>query len=175
MQQFRINGVVFLLAAVMVYGTIPFAGMVYADENQQEAKGLSDSQNPKEKGVMDLAQEDEVLSATGFTYDPKGRRDPFLSVWNKGAEGTRPPGIAGMEISELDLMGIAATPDGKNRYALVLGTDNKGYNLREGDQLYDGKVKKIESDRVTFLKKVNDPLSIREYTEIVKRLNPEGD
>ncbi len=172
MQRIRINGVVSLLAAVMVFGIIPFAGMVYAEDDSQ---GMSDSENPKEQEVMDLAQEDEVLSASGFTYDRRGRRDPFLSVWNKRAEGSRPPGVAGMAIAELDLMGIAHTPDGKHRYALVLGTDNTGYNLNEGDQLYDGKVKKIESDRVTFLKKVNDPLSIREYTEIVKRLNPDGD
>jgi hypothetical protein len=78
-----------------------------------------------------------------------------------------------MEISALDLQGIVISLGGDERFAIVLGTDNKGYNLREGDGLYNGKVKTIDSDRVVFLQKVTDPLSMREYTEVVKRLSPE--
>lgn len=143
-------------------------------QDEAGAAGMADTSNPKEQEILDRAQGDETLmTAEGFTYDPKGRRDPFESIWNRKREaGDRPAGIRGMEISELDLQGIVITMDG-GKFAIVLGTDNKGYNLREGDELFNGKVKTIEKDRVTFLQKVNDPLSIKEYTEVAKRLNPD--
>ncbi len=139
------------------------------------ASDMAKTSNPKEDEVLAQAnKDDETLSASGFTYDPKGRRDPFESIFDKKKEvGDRPSGIRGMEIAELDLQGIVITPDGKDKFAIVLGTDNKGYNLREGDELFNGKVKTIEKDRVVFLQKVNDPLSIKEYTEVAKRLSPD--
>ena len=156
-----------LAAVVLTFGFVSV-------QAQESASEMATTENPeKEEQVMELAQEDDVLSASGFTYEAKGRRDPFLSIWDQREErGNRPSGIRGMEISELDLQGIVLSPGGE-KFAIVLGTDNKGYNLRENDELFNGKVKTIEKDRVIFLQKVNDPLSIKEYNEVAKRLNPD--
>lgn len=136
--------------------------------------GLAPPPDPKTEEILQQAAQgdEQTLSAAGFTYDPKGRRDPFESIFDRKKDNKgRPTGIRGMEISELDLQGIVLS--GSEKFAIVSGTDNKGYNLREGDELFNGKVKTIEKDRVVFLQKVNDPLSIKEYTEVAKRLNPE--
>ncbi|HXL14815.1 MAG TPA: hypothetical protein VN972_01925, partial [Methylomirabilota bacterium] len=57
-----------------------------------------------------IIQDNEaMLSGRGFTYDPAGRRDPFRSLvdnLNSMQKGPRPRGIAGMLISEVDLVGI---------------------------------------------------------------------
>src|SRR5207249_696505 len=87
-----------------------------------------------------MEDNEAVLAGRGFTYDPAGRRDPFRSLidpLNLVQKGPRPRGIAGMLISEVDLVGIVQK--GREAVAFFNGSDNKGYFLRVGDTLYDGK------------------------------------
>jgi hypothetical protein len=121
-----------------------------------------------------IMQDNEaMLSGRGFTYDPAGRRDPFRSLvdaLSSAQKGPRPRGIAGMLISEVDLVGIVQK--GKGYIAFFNGSDNKGYFLRVGDTLYDGKIIRIDrrTGTVTFRQDINDPRSIKPYRDVTKRL-----
>lgn len=121
-----------------------------------------------------IMQDNEaILTGRGFTYDPAGRRDPFRSLidsLNVANRGPRPRGIAGMLISDVDLVGIV-DKSGK-AIAFFNGSDNKGYFLREGDTLYDGKIMRInrKTGVVVFRQDVNDPRSIKPYRDVTKRL-----
>ena len=120
-----------------------------------------------------MEDNEAMLSGRGFTYDPAGRRDPFRSLvdpLNAAQKGPRPRGIAGMLISEVDLVGIVQK--GKTNFAFFNGSDNKGYFLKVGDSLFDGKIIKIDrsTGMVMFRQDVNDPRSIKPYRDVTKRL-----
>ena len=135
-------------------------------------------------------QQEQVVSP--YSYEPKSKRDPFVSPFDieilKGTKRKRVPGIAGMSIDEIVLQGIIKSK--KRGYeALVLGSDNKVYWIREGDKLYDGEVLKIGMGKkspdeisspaevgktfgyVIFRQYVNDPNLIKPYKDIKKYLD----
>jgi len=81
------------------------------------------------------------------------RRDPFESLVarqqaQKNATAALPPGKAGLQVSTLRLDGIVKAPNGM--IAVVTNPQARTYFLREGDQLYDGRVEKIAMDGVSF-------------------------
>ena len=57
-----------------------------------------------------LAGEEEVLAGEGYSYDPAGRRDPFISLLQrtllKEAPQQRPEGVPGLLIDEIEVKGI---------------------------------------------------------------------
>ena len=103
-----------------------------------------------------------------FTYNPEGRRDPFVSLLGKGSDGrgqgTRPPGVPGLLINEVSIKGIVRNSAGF--VALIQGSDNKTYVVKAGDRLLDGTVKSIVADAVVFSQDVSDPLSLVKQKEI---------
>jgi Tfp pilus assembly protein PilP len=107
-----------------------------------------------------------------FTYNPEGRRDPFVSLVGRGndpkAQGVRPPGVPGLLINEVSVKGIVRNSVGF--VALIQGPDNKTYVVKAGDRLMDGAVKSIVQDAVVFSQDVNDPLSLVKQKEIRKAL-----
>jgi hypothetical protein len=121
-----------------------------------------------------LRQQEQVLRGRHFSYDPEGRRDPFMSLMTRAVVvDERPPGVAGMLVAELDLAGVVN--DGLNGdVAMFIGSDNKGYFLRIGDEVYDGRVIAVDPRQgsVTFRQQVDDPRLIKPYRDVVKRLVP---
>jgi type IV pilus assembly protein PilP len=109
-----------------------------------------------------------------FTYNPEGRRDPFVSLIGKGSSsdpknaGARPPGVPGLLINEVSVKGIVRNSAGF--VAMIQGPDNKTYVVKAGDRLMDGTVKSIVQDAVVFSQDVNDPLSLVKQKEIRKNL-----
>ncbi|HEV8240032.1 MAG TPA: hypothetical protein VGS57_11740 [Thermoanaerobaculia bacterium] len=123
-----------------------------------------------------LAGEEEVLAGEGYSYDPAGRRDPFVSLLQrnqlKEAPQQRPEGVPGMLIDEISVKGIFRMQG--RTFAQVQASDkDKSYLIQEGDQLYDGEVVSIAPGEVTFKQVVNDPSVIKPFREVVKKLNPE--
>lgn len=114
------------------------------------------------------------LEPQGYTYDPGGRRDPFVSLMRRGADarrdvpGGRPSGLAGLAASDLALKGIVTS--GSSYVAVAQGADNKTYILHVGDRLLDGTVRAINADSIAILQKVNDPLSTQKEHEVRKVL-----
>jgi Tfp pilus assembly protein PilP len=79
------------------------------------------------------------------------RRDPFESLVNRNKDNgakNLPPGKAGLQVSTLRLDGIVRSSNGM--IAVVSNPQARTYFLREGDQLYDGRVDKIAMDGVSF-------------------------
>ena len=115
-----------------------------------------------------------ALEPRGYDYEAEGRRDPFVSLVRRGAEvpgsatGTRPPGVAGLAVSEVSLRGTVKGRDGF--VAMLQGADNKTYLVRPGDRLLDGTIRSITADAVVILQRVNDPLSLETEREVRKVL-----
>jgi type IV pilus assembly protein PilP len=118
--------------------------------------------------------------ADSFTYNPDGRRDPFVSLLTKGGERHVPrpgqdlEGVAGLAVDELTVRGIVSSPSGL--VAMVQSPDRKTYLVRQNDKLLDGVVKSITAEGLVILQEVNDPLSLVKQKEIRKMLhgNEEG-
>jgi hypothetical protein len=123
-----------------------------------------------------LKQQEQLLSGQRFSYDPAGRRDPFRSLLEEVGlkkKGPRPKGVAGMLVTELDLVGIVKDSGGADM-AFVIGSDNRGYFLKSGDEVYDGSLMGIDprAGTATFRQQVDDPRLIKPYRDVVKRLVP---
>ena len=132
--------------------------------------------NPDTSDIDQILEgEEEVLSGTGFTYDPGNRRDPFKSLLvaadRPEFRGPRPEGVPGLLIDEIDLTGIFRTSKG---YVAQVKAANqkKSFLIHEGDQLYDGDVVSINLNEVVFKQIVQDPTALKPFREVVKSLNP---
>ena len=116
----------------------------------------------------------ETPTPPAFTYNPEGRRDPFISLLGRGMDGrssaSRPAGLPGVLIDEVVVKGIVKDARG-GFYALVQGGD-RIHTLRAGDRLMDGTVKAITPGEVVFSQDVNDPLLLQKQREIRKSLRP---
>lgn len=115
------------------------------------------------------------LEPPGFTYNPEGRRDPFVSLLRRGAttrgggpSTTRPAGLAGLEVAEVTLRGTVRSREGY--VAILQGADQKAYIVRAGDKLFDGTVRTISQNDMVILQQVNDPLSLEKQREVRKVL-----
>jgi Tfp pilus assembly protein PilP len=120
-------------------------------------------------------------AADGYSYSAASRRDPFISLMKPvAADQTarqRPQGIEGFRIADIALKGIVKTAGGgtgvgqkSGLVAILVGTDNKSYFIREGQRVYDGMITAIDSTSVTFRQEVTDPLSPVRTKDVKKSL-----
>jgi type IV pilus assembly protein PilP len=108
-----------------------------------------------------------------YSYNPDGRRDPFLSLLGAGAErggpqAKRGDGIAGMTVAEISVRGILQSRG--TLIAMVQGPDNRTYMLRQGDRLADGAVQAVTAEGLVIMQEVNDPLSLVKQRVVRKPL-----
>jgi hypothetical protein len=111
--------------------------------------------------------------ASGSGEGEKGsRRDPFESLVNRqkdqNAGKNLPPGKAGLQVSTLRLDGIVRSSAGM--IAVVSNPQSRTYFLREGDQLYDGRVDKIAMDGVSFHELGKDAFGKPVERQVQKRI-----
>src|SRR5262245_7522498 len=70
-----------------------------------------------------------------YTYDPAGRRDPFVSLIARGmdsAPGKKVPGLSGIPTTDVVLRGVVQS---KGSYvALLSGSDGKTFQGRVNDR-----------------------------------------
>ena len=108
--------------------------------------------------------------APPYSYEPQGRRDPFVSLLARGtdqrAASTRPAGLPGLLISEVAVKGVVK--DRSGFIAMILGPGTKTFIVHVGEKLMDGTVKAITPDSVVFSQDVNDPLSLVKQKEVRK-------
>ena len=112
-----------------------------------------------------------------YEYAVDGRRDPFLSLINRGVDAATLPGqqpvkraegVPGLLTAEITVRGIVQTRGAF--VAMVAGADNKVYSVRAGDKLADGVVRAVTADAIVILQEVNDPLSLEKQREVRKLL-----
>jgi Tfp pilus assembly protein PilP len=124
---------------------------------------------------------DVEMDTSGYTYNPQGRRDPFVSlqkpVTSNTGPKTRKPGMEGFLIQEIALKGIVKTSGGgtgpaqrPGYIAVFLGADGKSYFVTTGQRLYDGQIVAVDATSVTFRQEVTDPLSPVKTREVRKSL-----
>jgi hypothetical protein len=95
------------------------------------------------------------------SYQPDGRRDPFLNPTlsaRKGGDpdeeepkGPPPPGISGMLINQVRLLGTSFGED-VPPVAVFQGPDKRAYFLQARDRLFDGYVKQVGTDFVLLVR-----------------------
>ena len=112
-------------------------------------------------------------TAPAETTDKVARRDPFESLTSRQDAAAKsaanlPPGKAGLQVGTLRLDGIVRSPNGM--IAVVTNPQSRTYFLREGDQLYDGKVDKIGMDNVSFHELGKDAFGKPVERQVNKRL-----
>ena len=107
----------------------------------------------------------------GYSYRAEGRRDPFVSLLNRGTDPRqrKAEGVAGLLASDAVLRGVLLN---RGTYvAIVQGPDGKRqYIVHPNDRFADGVVKAITADSMLILQEVNDPLSLTKQREIRKTL-----
>ncbi len=107
--------------------------------------------------------------------EPKiARRDPFESlIGRQQRQQQSVPLIAGkpgLIIASLRLDGVVRAPNGM--IAVVTNPQLRTYFLREGDQLYDGRVEKITMDSVSFHEVGKDAFGKPVERQVNKRIYP---
>jgi type IV pilus assembly protein PilP len=111
-----------------------------------------------------------------YTYNPEGRRDPFVSLIARGVEapaGVKSAGLGGITTAELVVKGVLTS---KGSYiALVAGPDGKTYTAHVNDRLVDGTIRSITPQGLVVVQEVNDPLSLIKQREVRKGLRASED
>lgn len=190
----RFSRVVLLVAAVavaapalaqrtgkqLVEGTMSSAQQSAPAKGSQPAKGAAPTPAPGQPttpGQPPAKKVDLPTPPANFEYSPQGRRDPFLSLVDRGEDGKnskgattvkRAEGVPGMLTAELVIRGIVQTRG--TWVAMVAGADKKVYTVRAGDKLADGVIRQISANSVVILQEVNDPLSLEKQREVRKFL-----
>jgi len=139
------------------------------------------AQSLKQNVPADIVQARKALESpvkySGVLYKSGNHRDPFLNpllfkkdvnVDEEVVRGAPPPGISGTYISQAALQGIAIREN--KRVAIVRGADHRAYFIREGDRLFDGYLKTIESDSITLIRETKMRSGKTFTQDVVKRL-----
>ncbi len=136
-----------------------------------------------------------ISCGLGFTgelqaqeFNDSGKLDPFIDLneWTRQEQpevfiseyelpplSQRPPGLAGLAISEVIVTGLAVGEQSK--VVLLRGTDNFTYIAHEDAKLFDGYVSRILPEQVVFVQVRTDTPGNTESSEIIKRLFTEED
>jgi Tfp pilus assembly protein PilP len=107
---------------------------------------------------------------------PPVRRDPFVTLVGKHQAGGDaapkhlPPGKAGLEVNTLVIQGILSSPNGM--IAVVANPQRSVYFLHAGDELFDGRVDRIDIDGVTFHEVGKDAFGKPLERQVTRKLNP---
>jgi type IV pilus assembly protein PilO len=115
-----------------------------ADKNKSETKNVTAEEHP--------------------TYHVGEYRDPFLSPLQQEAPNEDMKKCEGFEcltVTDITLTGIIRFGSGFN--ALIHGNDGIGYLVKEGDKLFDGRVKSVNQDFAVFSKEVKDVIRNRVF------------
>ena len=109
----------------------------------------------------------------GFTYQPEGRRDPFVNLLAAGVTsdvrtGSRRDGAGAYSVNEISVRGILESRGAL--VAMIQGPDNKTYIVHAGDKLLDGTIKRVTTQGLIVMQEVTDPLSLVKQREVSKLL-----
>jgi type IV pilus assembly protein PilP len=149
---------------ISIVAAIAFSGVLAAAQGAPQPPDAS-AKSPAEAPAAAPAP---AAPNAPFSYDPAGRRDPFVSLIARGgdANGNRSAGLAGLTVSDVSVKGILR--DRSGFIAMLQGPDARTYIVRAGEKLADGAVKSIAADTIVFVQEVTDPLSPVKQREVRK-------
>jgi Tfp pilus assembly protein PilP len=115
-----------------------------------------------------------LAETESFSYNPEGRRDPFVSLNARGTDqasarsNSELEGAGALTVEEISVRGIVATESGY--VGMVRGANGKTFVVRPSDKLLDGTVKSITAQAIVIMQDVSDPLSVVKQKEVRKLL-----
>ena len=124
-----------------------------------------------------------VAVGQGGKYESPAKRDPFISLAKKEAKSdaaemvlpppleSRPPGLAGLLISEVTVTGMATGPE--KQMVILRGIDDTTYFATEGIILLDGFLEKVTNEQVMFKREQVDTRGKKRVSSVVKRIQTE--
>ena len=127
--------------------------------------------------VSSVSQPGDSLSLefSGVSYDPSGRRDPFLPMFQPGEQdeldSSLPP-LQRVGLTELSLIGVLWGNYGYT--AMVQTPDGKGYSIRRGTRIgpNNGVVSSITERGIIVQERFTDVYGNKQEREYVKLLHP---
>lgn len=165
----RLHDHILSLAAALVVAVPLYA--------QAPPKGAPQTPAPTNTTPASAPKAELPVPPPNYEYAAEGRRDPFISLVNKGDDGKtgangapakRLDGVPGMLTQELTIKGTVQTRGAW--VAMVSGPDGKIYTVRAGDKLADGVIRSVNATSVVVLQEVHDPLSLEKQREVRKFL-----
>jgi type IV pilus assembly protein PilP len=161
-------------AFVLIAGLTAASASIRAQAPAQPAKPQGQAPPVPATAKPSPAQPPAAPEKPAYTYQPEGRRDPFVSLLARGSDpgsaASRPAGVPGLMINEVVVKGIVRDKSGF--IGMIQGPDTKTHIVRAGDKLMDGTVKSITADTVVFSQDVTDPLSLVKQREVRKAVRP---
>ncbi|MFZ6017602.1 MAG: pilus assembly protein PilP [Nitrospirota bacterium] len=141
-------------------------------------KPVAEKVQPEEtKKQIKAPEETKKVEQEIYTYNAKGKRDPFLSLVMISKEkpvrkkGASP--IENYDVGELRLIAVAW--DKQKYYGLIMLPDNKFYTVTEGMTLglYGGKVQEITRDTMIIREYVKDYRGDTKLKDTILKLRKE--
>lgn len=182
----RIQAIVMLCLAVVVMSV----GASLCGAEQVKKSPAADLKAPKTfkqkpatavaaKSSKTPATRKETATDSESSHAPVAKRDPFklpeIPTGKSGpvmdsAGGVLPPGVRGLLISQLRLVGVIRELAANKMLAVVTNDTRRAYFLTENESVYNGVVSKITPDAVYFAENVLDVHGRVTTHEVVKRL-----
>lgn len=143
-------------------------------EGQKPAPAM---ESPAPRVEASISQPGDSLSMefSGTSYDPSGRRDPFLPMVQLGQQveqdASLPP-LQRVGLTELSLIGVLWGNYGYT--AMVQTPDGKGYSIRRGTRIgpNNGVVSSITERGIIVQERFTDVYGNKQEREYVKLLHP---
>ncbi len=144
-------------------------------KGKQPSKAAQAAKQPVKRPPKAESSQPAKTNSAAQPHPLVARRDPFnplLGAQRPGGEFPEhlPPGKAGLVVSTVRVDGLVRGPNGM--IAVVSNPQQRVYFLREGDQLYDGRVERITLQAVTFHEVGKDAFGKPLERQVVKRLYP---
>lgn len=147
---------------------------------QKQAQKVVTAEVPKKEEKALQKQEEKKVQVESYSYDPKGRRDPFLSIIEaskreKEAEKKKMSTKPSEMYDVMDVKVIAIARDKDRYYAMVQLPDKKYFTLKEGMTLglYGGKVVKINAGSVLVREYMKNYKGELQSKDIILKLRKE--
>jgi type IV pilus assembly protein PilP len=148
---------------------------VMPQPESQQRTPVVESPAPSSGGSISQPGESLSLEFSGVSYDPSGRRDPFLPMFQPGQQveldSSLPP-LQRVGLTELSLIGVLWGNYGYT--AMVQTPDGKGYSIRRGTRIgpNNGVVSSITERGIIVQERFTDVYGNKQEREYVKLLHP---
>ena len=134
-----------------------------------------ESPAPRAEAAVSRPGDSLSMEFSGVSYDPSGRRDPFLPMVQLGQQveqdASLPP-LQRVGLTELSLIGVLWGNYGYT--AMVQTPDGKGYSIRRGTRIgpNNGVVSSITERGIIVQERFTDVYGNKQEREYVKLLHP---
>ncbi len=141
----------------------------------QKSAPVVDAPAPRAEATVSQPGDSLSMEFSGTSYDPSGRRDPFLPMIQLGQQVEQDASLPPLQrfgLTELSLIGVLWGNYGYT--AMVQTPDGKGYSIRRGTRIgpNNGVVSSITERGIIVQERFTDVYGNKQEREYVKLLHP---